>query len=113
MRDNFLVSVRQILCALACASGLSGCAPGADPVSASAASPAMAGALICHPATALLAPQHAPDCGFGRANLRTLDPDQWARLRLEYELKCYKDAEKNARNHLRLLLAACEAKPDR
>jgi len=59
----------------------------------------------------LLAPQPAPDCGFGRANLRTLDPDQWARLKLEYELKCYKDAEKTARNRLRLLQAACEVKP--
>jgi hypothetical protein len=53
----------------------------------------------------------APDCGFGRADLKTLDPDQWARLKLEYELSCYKEAEKTARKRLRLLQAAakCEA----
>jgi len=59
----------------------------------------------------LLAPQPAPDCGFGRADLKTLDPDQWARLKLEYELNCYKEAERTARHRLRLLQAAtrCEA----
>jgi ABC-type uncharacterized transport system auxiliary subunit len=113
MRNISLVSMRQILCVLACAAALSGCAPGADPVSASAASPAMPGAQICRPDGALLVPQPAPDCGFGQANLKTLDPDQWARLKLEYEVKCYKDAEKTARNRLRLLQAACEAKMDR
>ena len=112
MRNLSLVSMR-VLCALTCATGLSGCAPGADPLSASAASPATRGALTCRPDGALLVPQAAPDCGFDQANLKTLDPDQWARLKLEYELKCYKDAEKTARNRLRLLQAACEAKVDR
>jgi hypothetical protein len=63
----------------------------------------------------LLAPQAAPDCGFGRADLKTVDPDQWARLKLEYELSCYKEAEKTARKRLRQLQAAtkCEALPSR
>jgi hypothetical protein len=39
-----------------------------------------------------------------------VDPDQWSRLKLEYELKCYKEAEKIARARLRLLQSAarCE-----
>jgi hypothetical protein len=53
-----------------------------------------------------LAPQPAPDCGFGRADLKTVDPDQWSHLKLEYELKCYKEAGKIARARLRLLQAA-------
>ncbi|HLX13952.1 MAG TPA: hypothetical protein VKS24_01930 [Bradyrhizobium sp.] len=70
---------------------------------------------ICRPDRALLAPQPAPDCGFGRADLKTVDPDQWAHLKLEYELKCYKEAEKTTRQRLRLLQAAakCEATPAR
>ena len=111
MRDKSRISSLWTLCAMVWATGLSGCAPGSDPIGASAASPIAPAAHTCRPDNALLAPQPAPDCGFGRANLKTLDPDQWARLKLEYELKCYKDAEKTARNRLRLLQAACEAKP--
>jgi len=68
---------------------------------------------MCRPERALLAPQPAPDCGFGRSNLKTLDPDQWTRLKLEYERKCYQNAEKIVRERLRLLQAAtrCEAEP--
>jgi len=88
---------------------VSGCAP-PDPGNASAAS-AVSGPQICSPDRALLTPQPAPDCGFGRADLKTLDPDQWARLKLEYELKCYKDAEKITRKRLQQLQVAmkCEA----
>ena len=97
-----LASRLLILCTL----GVSGCAPGSDPIRASAASPTSSGPQICRPDRALLTPQPAPDCGFGRADLKTLDPDQWARLKLEYELRCYKDAETMARKRLRLLQAA-------
>jgi len=40
-------------------------------------------------------------------------PDQWTRLKLEYERKCYQNAEKIVRERLRLLQAAtrCEAEP--
>lgn len=91
---------------------LSGCAP-PDPSSASAAT--SSGPLTCRPDHALLTPQPALDCGFGRSDLKTLDPDQWARLKLEYELKCYKDAEKIARKRLQQLQAAtkCETSPGR
>lgn len=109
-RWSLLTSRLPILCALGCAIALSGCAA-SDPTSANAAS----GPQMCRPDRALLTPQPAPDCGFGRADLKTLDPDQWARLKLEYELKCYKEAEKTARRRLQQLQAAtkCEAPPAR
>jgi hypothetical protein len=102
-----------------CAMAVSGCTPGStvesksDPVSTSAASPTEP--QNCRLDRALLVAQPAPDCGFGRADLKTLDPDLWIRLKLEYELKCYKEAEKIARIRLRLLQAAtrCEASPAR
>ena len=110
MRDKSRISSLRALCVMAWATGLCACAPGSDPIGASVAAPIAPRAQTCRPDIALLAPQPAPDCGFGRANLKTLDPDQWTRLKLEYELKCYKDAEKTARNRLRLLQAACGVK---
>jgi hypothetical protein len=101
-------------CALGCAIAVSGCAPGPalpEPGSRSASPEAQ----ICRPDPALLAPQPAPDCGFERSNLKTLDPDGWARLKLEYERKCYQTAEKAVRERLRRLQTAmrCEAEPAR
>ena len=109
-RWSLLTSRLSTLCALGCAIALSGCAA-SDPTSANAAS----GPQMCRPDRALLTPQPEPDCGFGRADLKTLDPDQWARLKLEYELKCYKEAEKTARRRLQQLQAAtkCEVPPAR
>jgi hypothetical protein len=100
----------------------SGCSPGSaqlesrpELINAAAASPTSSAAQMCRPDRALLAPQPAPDCGFGSFSLKTLDPDQWARLKLEYERKCYQNAEKIVRERLRLLQAAttCEAEPAR
>ena len=67
----------------------------------------------CRPDRALLAPQPAPDCAFRRSDLKTLDPDLWARMKIEYERECYQNAEKIVRRRLRLLQAAnaCEAAP--
>jgi hypothetical protein len=115
MRQAFAAFRMAAICAMA----VSACTPGStvesksDPVSASAASPT--DPQTCRLDRALLVAQPAPDCGFGRADLKTLDPDQWIRLKLEYELKCYKEAEKIARLRLRLLQAAtrCEATPAR
>jgi hypothetical protein len=96
----------------------SGCAPGPehpqsrpDPVNAAAASPVTSVAQMCRPERALLVPPRAPDCGFGWSNLKTVDPDQWARLKVESERKCYQNAEKIVRERLRLLQASltCEA----
>jgi hypothetical protein len=71
--------------------------------------------LIRRPDPALLAPQPAPDCEFNRPDLRTVDPNEWARLKIEYERQCYKDAEKAARDRLRVLQASstCEIEPVR
>ena len=51
----------------------------------------------------LLAPQPAPDCEYKRSDLKTVDPDEWARLKAEYERQCYQDAEKAVRERLSLL----------
>lgn len=68
---------------------------------------------IHRPDPALLAAQPAPDCEFRRSDLETVDPDQWARLKAEYERQCYQDAEKAARDRLSSLQSAatCEIEP--
>ena len=70
---------------------------------------------IRRPDLALLSPQPAPDCELKRSDLRTADPDEWARLKVEYERQCYLDAEKTARERLALLQASstCEIEPVR
>jgi len=101
------------LCAIACTLAISGCAGSApqpdsrsEPNRPAAASLSGAETPKCHIARTLLVSQPAPDCGFGRSDLKTVDPDQWARLKLEFERKCYQHAEKTARERLRLLQAA-------
>jgi hypothetical protein len=61
---------------------------------------------MCHIDRALLVPAHAPDCGFGQSALKTLDPEQWAHLKIEFEKKCYQHAEKVIRDRLRQLQVA-------
>jgi hypothetical protein len=121
-RRSVLTARLSPLCALGWAMAVSGCAPGTaqpesgpEPINAAAAWPAKSEAQMCRPRRALLAPQPAPDCGFGRSDLKTLDPDQWAQLKLEYERKCYQNAEQIVRERLRQLQAAvkCEAEPAR
>ena len=70
---------------------------------------------IRRPNLALLSPQPAPDCEFNRSDLKTVDPDEWARLKVEYERQCYLDAEKAARERLVLLQSSstCEIEPVR
>jgi len=95
--------------ALACVLVVSGCA-GSAPQVETRSEPVHTPAQMCHIDRALLTPAHAPDCGFGRADLKTVDPEQWARLKLEFERKCYQNAEKIARERLRRLQVAarCE-----
>jgi hypothetical protein len=52
---------------------------------------------------ALLAPQPAPDCEYKKSNVKTVDPDEWARLKTEYELQCYRETENETRTRLGLL----------
>jgi hypothetical protein len=68
---------------------------------------------IRRPEPALLSPQPAPDCEFKRSDLKTVDPDEWTRLKVEYERQCYQDAERTARERLVLLQASsiCEIEP--
>jgi hypothetical protein len=93
---------------------LTACAPNPAPETAQAAmasAPAeMQQALVCRPDSSLLVAPSPPDCAFGRPDLKTLDPDQWARLKVEYERLCYQRAESTVRERLRLLQAAtrCE-----
>jgi hypothetical protein len=55
---------------------------------------------VRRPDPALLEPQFAPNCEFKRADLKTVDPDEWTRLKTEYERQCYQDAERAARERL-------------
>jgi len=122
MPDHFAEALRiacRVTAALAVLAALCGCAPASAPEAAQAAEPPvhaeMQESRICRPDPALLAPQSAPDCKFGRLDLKTIDPDQWARLKTEYERQCYQHAEKAVRERLRLLQLAfrCEAGPER
>jgi len=117
MHDNFAIApwiACRLALALALLGALAGCAPAPGPEAAQAQSAPKVAELqetqICRPDSALLVPQSAPDCVFGRPDLKTLDPEQWARLKVEYERQCYQRAERTVRERLRQLQAAmkCE-----
>jgi hypothetical protein len=115
MHDSFAMLPRiahRLALALPLLGALAGCAPAPGPEAAQAAiAPAPAEtqeSRICRPDSALLAPQRAPDCVFGRPDLKTLDPEQWARLKVEYERQCYQRAERTVRERLRQLQAAAK-----
>ena len=63
---------------------------------------------------ALVAPQSAPNCELTGPEADTVDGDLWARLKLDYERHCYKQAEMLARKRLRQLLASgrCRIEPE-
>jgi len=60
------------------------------------------------PDAALLSPQPAPDCEFRGANVEAMDATELARLKIEYERRCYQNAEKAARDRLGLLQGAVQ-----
>jgi hypothetical protein len=99
------------LAAIICLLVVSGCA-GNAPQPETRSEPMRSGAApgsdsqMCHIDRALLVPVRAPDCGFGRSDLKTLDPEQWAHLKIEFEKKCYQHAEKMVRDRLRQLQVA-------
>lgn len=112
------------LCAVSCALALAGCASNSAQRESKPA-PAIHVAAPAHryseprihrPDRALLAPQPVPDCEFrGSDDLKPVDPDQWGRLKLDYERQCYQKAEQMVRDRLRLLQASsgCEIEPVR
>jgi hypothetical protein len=108
--------VRRLAAALSLLA-LAACAPASIPETAQAEiAPARAEVPerpICRPNPALLTPSSAPDCKFGRPELKTVDPDEWARLNVEFERRCYQQAERTVRERLRLLQAStrCETEP--
>ncbi|MGB6448825.1 MAG: hypothetical protein WBE48_15140 [Xanthobacteraceae bacterium] len=61
---------------------------------------------------ALLTTQPPPDCEYKRSDLKTVDSDEWDRLKTEYERQCYQDAEKAARDRLNLLQASIQQASD-
>ena len=60
------------------------------------------------PDAALLSPQPAPDCEFRGANVEAMDATELARLKIEYERRCYQNAERAARDRLGLLQNAVQ-----
>jgi hypothetical protein len=68
---------------------------------------------VRRPDAALLEPQLAPDCEFKRADLKVVDPDEWARLKTEYERQCYRDAERLTRERLSQLQASASCEVER
>jgi hypothetical protein len=68
---------------------------------------------VRRPDPALLEPQQAPDCEFKRADLKVVDPQEWARLKTEYERQCYQDAERAARDRLGQLQASSSCEIER
>jgi hypothetical protein len=109
---NWLRIPRHLSVLLAVALG--GCGPhsdelksGSDPAQpAGLLAPARSDTQVCRPSPALLVPPSAPDCVFRRPALRTIDPGQFAHLKIEYEIQCYQNAERAVRQRLRQLQAA-------
>lgn len=99
------------LSALLCAMAVSGCARHPEQPGAVSAC-VEPGSRTCSSNRALLAPLPSPDCEFRRADSKTMDPAEFAHLKLDYERQCYQRAEKAARDRLRRLQAEkrCEAK---
>jgi hypothetical protein len=97
---------------IVCAVTLAGCVPQSSDLqqrsepTLSAASPSRPEAHLCRPSPALLAPPRAPDCVFRRAAAKAMDPEEFSRLKVEYELSCYQNAERSLRRRLRELQAA-------
>lgn len=108
------------IAAIACAIGLAGCARNPAQHELKPVQREVRGAPVCPPARpriytparrqaelrirrpdpALLEPQLAPSCEYKRADIKAVDPDEWARLKTEYERQCYQDAERAARERL-------------
>jgi hypothetical protein len=102
-----LLTLSTILCALAlagCASNSAHRESGAGSIRTAADPHRYSELRIRRPDRALLAPQSAPNCELKEPeNSKPVDPDQLARLKLDYERQCYKRAEQLVRMRLQLL----------
>jgi hypothetical protein len=85
---------------------IAGCARQQGPQEAQAAAPPMPQPAYCQPN-----PQ--PDCQFKGSTLKTVDAAEFARLKLAYERRCIRHAERVERERMRELHAAgaCEGRP--
>jgi hypothetical protein len=92
---------------------LAGCAQSLvpEPIQPVSAMPAHVEMSVCRREPAEPTPQSAPACAFWRSDIKTMDPERWARLRTEYERQCYQEAERTLRERLNRLLAnkGCES----
>ena len=94
-----------IVALIASAMAVSGCARQAAPQEAQAAA--------AQPAPAYCEARPAPDCQLKESTLKTVDPAEFARLKVAYERRCIRHAEKVERERMRELHAAgaCQGRP--
>jgi hypothetical protein len=90
---------------IASAVALGGCARQQGPQDAQAAQ--------AEPPPAYCQRRPAPDCAFKGSPLRTVDTAEFARLKLAYERRCIRHAERAERERMRQMHAAgaCEGRP--
>jgi hypothetical protein len=89
------------LSTLLCAMSVAGCARHPErPARAVAAE-----ARICQSEKEQLAPRPPPDCEFRAPELKTVDPEQFGRLKAAYERQCVRRAERAERQRQRRLRA--------
>ncbi len=65
------------------------------------------------PRAAYCEPRPAPDCEFRETSLKTVDATEFSRLKLAYESRCLRQAEKIERERMRQLhtSGACDRRP--
>src|SRR5262249_19241143 len=96
-----------LLPALAARAGaIAGCAGQQGPQEAQASAPPKPEPAYCQP-------NPLPDCQFKGSTLKTVDAAEFARLKLAYERRCVRRAERAERERMRELHAAgaCEGRP--
>jgi hypothetical protein len=91
---------------VATAMAIAGCARQQGPQEAQAAAPQESQPAYCQP-------DPPPDCQFRGSTLKTVDAAEFARLKLAYERRCIRHAERAERERMRELQAAgaCEGRP--
>ena len=91
---------------VAMAVAMAGCARQQGPQEAQAAA-------LPEPQPAYCQPNPLPDCQFKGSTLKTVDAAEFARLKLAYERRCIRHAERAERERMRELQAAgaCEGRP--